>query len=278
MSATAVTDRLERDRVEILLLTQSPLWNQSARRISEAPCCSSNADTLARPNPVHDAASPAQQMCRHTKSTSFRGDYRSDVCEDTHVEAVDIDSGDELGAGVTEDNQSRLQSGRKRLFPANEQRPPLRRGVKRHRFSSQFPSSDEDTDTEDESDVSNYTPFKRRRPLKSHLASTHLTDIEVNISDSIDTDPGGHTRQSSSCHTAVVYEQQRWHGEIIAERDGPGQGRGRRRKQYLIRWQTSWVEAARLTAPALTRDWKEKRRCNNAADESALRCMSGLSQ
>jgi len=215
-------------------------------------------------------------MCKHTKSTSFRGDYRSDVCEDTHVEAIDMDSGDELGVGVTEDNQSRLQSRKKRSFPANEQKPTLRRGAKRHRFSSPFSSSNEGTDTEDESDVSNYTFFKRHRPLKSHLASTRLTDIGVHINDSTDTELGGHTRQPSSCRTAVVYEQQRWEGEIIAERDGPGRGRGRRRKQYLIRWQTSWVEAARLTAPALTRDWKEKMRCN-AADESALRCMTGLS-
>lgn len=279
MSATAVTGWQEKDRMEnkISLRTQSLSWKQLARTISEFPYCSFNADTLARQTSVHEAASPAQQMCKHTKSTFFQSDYRSDVCEDTHVEAIAIDSGDELGTGVTENDQSRLQSRTKRSFPTKEQKPPSRRGVKRHRFSSPFCSSDEDTDTEDESDMSNYTSFKRRRPLKSHLASTPLTDRGINVSDSTDTNLEGHTRQSSSCHTAVVYEQQRWQGEIIAERDGPGQGRGRRRKEYLIRWQTSWVEAARLTAPALTRNWKENRRCNNVADESVLRCRTGLS-
>lgn len=52
--------------------------------------------------------------------------------------------------------------------------------------------------------------------------------------------------------------QQSWEGEIIKERDTK-HGRGRPRKQYLVRWKPSWVDGARLTAPELLQNWKEKK-------------------
>jgi len=45
-------------------------------------------------------------MCKHTKSIFFRGDYRSDVCEDTHVKIIDMNFRDEFDVEVIEDNQS----------------------------------------------------------------------------------------------------------------------------------------------------------------------------
>lgn len=112
-------------------------------------------------------------MCKHTKFIFFRGDYKSDVCEDTHLKVIDANSRDELDAKVIKDDQSQLQSRKKRSFPTNEQRSFLRRDVKRYRFSSLFSSFNENTHIENEFDVSNYTLFKRRRSLKLHLVSTH---------------------------------------------------------------------------------------------------------
>jgi len=60
-----------------------------------------------------------------------------------------------------------------------------------------------------------------------------------------------------SNNNTVIYEQQIWEGEILNEREVK-QGRGRPRKQYLIQWEPSWVEAGRLTAPELLRKWKLK--------------------
>lgn len=52
--------------------------------------------------------------------------------------------------------------------------------------------------------------------------------------------------------------QQSWEGEITKERDTK-HGRGRPRKQYLVRWKPSWVDGARLTAPELLQNWKEEK-------------------
>jgi len=60
-----------------------------------------------------------------------------------------------------------------------------------------------------------------------------------------------------SNNNTVIYERQIWEGEILNEREVK-QGRGRPRKQYLIQWEPSWVEAGRLTAPELLRKWKLK--------------------
>ncbi len=57
---------------------------------------------------------------------------------------------------------------------------------------------------------------------------------------------------------AIIYEQQSWEGEIVDERDMK-QGRRRPRKQYLVRWKSSWVDGGRLTAPGLVENWKEKK-------------------
>ena len=57
---------------------------------------------------------------------------------------------------------------------------------------------------------------------------------------------------------AVIYEQQSWKGKIVQERDMK-QGHGRPRKQYLIQWESSWVDGCRLTAPELLQSWREKK-------------------
>jgi hypothetical protein len=54
--------------------------------------------------------------------------------------------------------------------------------------------------------------------------------------------------------TAVVYERQRWIGRIIKER-GVRQWRGKPRKQYLVQWELSWVDASQLTESQLLANW-----------------------
>jgi hypothetical protein len=55
----------------------------------------------------------------------------------------------------------------------------------------------------------------------------------------------------------VSFEQQRWKGEIVKARH-VRQGRGRPRKQYLIKWESSWVDSGRLAAPELIEKWEGK--------------------
>lgn len=57
--------------------------------------------------------------------------------------------------------------------------------------------------------------------------------------------------------SAVVYEQQSW-GETIDERDVK-QGRGRPRKEYLVRWKRPRIPGCRLTTPGLVESWKTKK-------------------
>ena len=57
---------------------------------------------------------------------------------------------------------------------------------------------------------------------------------------------------------AVVYEQRSWEGEIDDERNAK-RGRGRPRKQFLIEWESCWVDGACLSAPELLHNWREKK-------------------
>lgn len=56
----------------------------------------------------------------------------------------------------------------------------------------------------------------------------------------------------------IIYERQSWEEEIIDEKDVK-QGRGRPRKQYLVRWEQSWVDEGHLSAPELLQNWREKK-------------------
>ena len=53
----------------------------------------------------------------------------------------------------------------------------MKRRVKRHRLSSPF-SSDEDTATGDELDISSYTSFRPHRPSKPQPTSSNSTGFE----------------------------------------------------------------------------------------------------
>ncbi len=140
-------------------------------------------------------------------------------------------------------------------------RPPSQRRIKRCRFSS--PPSDE-TESEGESVIGRCIPSK-----PSHISTPRPTSLRLSrsggdVSNAKTELVGSRLDRRPIPKTTIIYEQQRWEGEIIGETDAK-QGRGRPRKRYLIQWKPSWVDAGRLTAPGLVHTWKEKK-------ASARRC------
>ena len=132
---------------------------------------------------------------------------------------------------------------RKGLLSSAKGKRRVKRRVRRRRFSSPF-ASDEDTATGDESDISSYTSSRPHRPSRPRPTSSDSTGSEGESCDD-----GKMEAVSERSRMAVIYEQQSWEGEIVDERDMK-QGRGRPRKQYLVRWEPSWVDGGRLTSRA----------------------------
>ncbi len=114
----------------------------------------------------------------------------------------------------------------------------MKHRTKRCHFSPPL-SSHEQTDTEDESDISSYTPVKPHHRLDSSSPSFHLTDFDEHTGDDgVMKRTGKQPKEHLTSRTAVIYEQQRWEGKIVDERDAK-QGRGRPRKEYRVHWEDS---------------------------------------
>lgn len=158
---------------------------------------------------------------------------------------------EETGRDNDENSPSLLHPTKKRGRPAACEKSFRRRGMRRHRFSSPF-SSDLEIETNEDSDYSNYTPSKAHNILKPRLASSRSIDLEKDTNDDKIEFADERSRMT------VIFEQQSWEGEIIDERDSK-QGRGRPRKQYLVRWKSSWVDGGRLIAPTLMQNWRKER-------------------
>ena len=169
----------------------------------------------------------------------------------------------EVDEGVVPDRDgnknktSLLSSTMKRGRSTTGERLPSQRRSKRRRFSSLL-SSDDETESDDESVISRYTPSKPYRVSTPRPTSSRLSRSEGNISNAKMELAGSGLSRRPIPKMTVIYERQSWAGEIIGER-GVKQGRGRPRKQYLIQWEPSWVDAGRLTAPELLQNWRGKR-------------------
>jgi hypothetical protein len=180
------------------------------------------------------------------KDKKGRWDDEEADTDDEEEEEEDIG---ESNGGCDKKKTLLLRSIKKRSLPTAGGKPRAKR-IKRRRFSSPL-SLDEETEMDDESDISSYTPSKPYYVSNSPLNSSHLAGPEGGTSDDGTTEfVGGRSNRRAMSRMAVIYEQQRWNGEIIDERDAK-QGRGRPRKRYLLQWKTSWVDAGRLTAPTL---------------------------
>lgn len=132
------------------------------------------------------------------------------------------ENGIEIGVG--EDGDPPLSITKRRRGPK-----VAKRRRKRLRFTAPLPS-DEDTDD-------------------AGMSSNTLKRQEVVVNDQSTSRPPRST---------VVYQEQRWEGEIVNEKDLK-QGRGRPRKQYLIQWKQSWVDSNRLNEPLLLHNWRKKK-------------------
>ena len=159
---------------------------------------------------------------------------------------------DETDQETRENSLPLLRPTKKRHRPSAREKSFRKRGTKRHRFSSPF-SSDLETDTGEESDYSIYKPSKAHDVFKIRPASSRSISLEEDATKYDKMKVAGERSRM-----AIIYEQQSWEGEIIDERNTK-QGRGRPRKQYLVRWKSSWVDGGRLIASDLVRSWKEKK-------------------
>ena len=168
--------------------------------------------------------------------------------DDKEAEIADEEEG--FGGNSEWDTLLYLDPTKKRSLCRVKEKPHKKRGIKRHPFSSRL-YLDAETGTGDKSDISSYTPSKPHHISKPRPTSSHLTSLQGDISDD-----GAMDLVGGGSQMAVIYEQQSWKGKIVQERDVK---KGRPRKQYLVRWEQSWMDGCRLTAPELLQSWREKR-------------------
>ena len=189
-------------------------------------------------------------------SGTSAGEDNEDQWDRQEAEAGDEDNKREREEDMEDDGEradsdtSLLLFAKKMPLSFAKEKPRVKRRLKRRRFSSPL-SSDEKSATGDESDISSYRSSRPHHCSNSRLTSSHLIGFGGDTSDKMES-VGERSRM------AIIYEQQSWEGEIVDERDMK-QGRGRLRKQYLVRWKSSWVDGGRLTAPGLVDNWKEKK-------------------
>ncbi len=191
---------------------------------------------------------------RNIEPAPGAGEDKGDQWSDKEAEADNQE--DEPNGGNNQKNMLLLRSAKKRSLATAQEKSHWKRRIKRRRFSSPL-SSDEETETQDESDISSYAPTKPHDASTPRPTSSHLIILKGDARDSTMELVGKQSNRRPTSRMAVIYEQQRWEGEIIDERHVK-QKRGRPHKQYLIQWKQSWVDGGRLTAPDLLQNWKEK--------------------
>ena len=135
--------------------------------------------------------------------------------------------------------------------------PQHRRKRCRYHFLAPAPPNEE-LETGDESSGSinvrrRPTP-QRKRPLEEFHEQRPRPEPSGHQDSSRTSGPSS-SRTAPPRTSRVVFEQQRWEGEIIDERR-VGLGPGRPRVQFLIKWEPSWVDKGRLAAPALIENWE----------------------
>jgi len=194
--------------------------------------------------------------CRDIESAQSASKDKGDKWEDKKAEA-EADEGVEPDRHGNKKKTSLLPFTKKRGRSAAGERPPPQRRTKRHRFSSPL-FSDDETESDDESVISRCTPFKPYHILTPRPTSSCLSRSEGDVSNSKMELAGSQSSRRPIPKMTVIYERQSWAGEILDEREVK-QGRGRPRKQYLIRWEPSWVDSGRVTAPGLLQNWKGKK-------------------
>jgi len=185
--------------------------------------------------------------------------WNNERAEADHQEGEEKKKEEETQGDSDKNKTSLLSSTKKKGRSTAGERPPLQRRSKRRRFSSPL-SSDDETESDDESVISRYTPSKpynvSTRPTLSLLSRSEgdVSNGKVELA-------GSQSSRRPIPKTTVIYERQSWAGEIIDEREVK-QGRGKPRKQYLIQWEPSWVDGARLTVPESLQNWRGNKGSN----------------
>jgi len=160
---------------------------------------------------------------------------KTDRRDDRETEAANKKGG--LDVDGDKNRTPPLRSTEKRFSAVGEE-PLPKCWIKRRRFSSSF-SSDEESQTGDESDISSYAPPKSQRALTPRPTPSRSTDLEGDTSDDgLVGLAGGRSDRRLPSRTVVIYQQQDWEGKIVDKRDAK-QGCGRPGKQYLVQWKPS---------------------------------------
>ena len=131
----------------------------------------------------------------------------------------------------------RFCSTNKRSLATAQEKPHWKCRIKCRRFLSPL-SSDEETETRDESDISSYAPSKAHNASTRQPTSSRLIVLKGDARNSTMELVGEQLNWRLTSRMAVIYEQQGWEGEIINERHVK-QKHGRRCKQYFIQWKQS---------------------------------------
>jgi len=234
------------------------------------------------PTPLRDGLllpKPGKRVCnsndggrKYIESAPLVSEEKDDKEEEEEQEKqgqgpadINIEKTEKMDLCSFKANDKNDKNGNALLYPAKKrsrssmQKDPFpKRRLKRRRSSSPA-SSSEETETEDESNFSSYTPSKPYNISTAQSTSSQAILAENASKDDKIKFVNEEQNRRSTSRTTVIYEQQRWEGKIVDERDVK-QGRGRPRKQYFVQWKPSWVDAGRLTAPGLVQNWKEKRR------------------
>ena len=165
-----------------------------------------NKSSASKPAPLH--CNPLIEGGQHKSliPAPLSNDDARGQQDDKEAEIVDEEegySGDSKG-----DTLSYLHPTKKRSLYGVGEKPRKKRRTKRHLFSSRL-SSDAETGTGDESDISSYTPSKSCHISKPRPTS-HLIGLQGDASNNGVKDLVGRGSQM-----AVIYEQQTWKGEIV---------------------------------------------------------------
>ena len=134
------------------------------------------------------------------------------------------------------------------LYNKSSDQSPATTRAKNHRGA-------DDEGSKDELDCSEFDG--PQRPNRSSMCKA--TAIRANEVVSKRDPTRGSCRSSRKSRSVGV--RRRGQGTIIDEREVRQQC-GRPRKQYLVRWQSSWEDKGPLVTPAILRQWEETKKLN----------------
>ncbi|KAI4215485.1 MAG: hypothetical protein LQ351_001954 [Letrouitia transgressa] len=148
-----------------------------------------NAHSTSKPPPN------AATIVAFYRRQASRGQYDSEKAEVNNKEAgEDKDEEEQNNNGSDSYEKNTPRPIRKRSRSTAIKKIPIKRAIKRRRFSLPLLSDEETEEMGDESDVSSYTPTEPYRTISLRSASPHSTCLGGEISDDREIEKGGQSK------------------------------------------------------------------------------------